>query len=266
MMKKVLSIILVLISTTCLGHISQNVDSIQTNKSIYVNSATKVEGDSAYIKEDYVTAIQIYETLLKNGEAAEVYYNLGNSYYKIGEIAKAILNYERALLLQPGNNDTRANLEVAYAKTIDKVEPISEVFLICWIESLINSMSINTWATLGIISFILLIVAIYCFIFSKLIVWKKIGFVSGLIFLTITICANLFASKQKEYMINRNKAIIMIPSVIVRSTPSDSGTDLFILHEGRKVSIKDNSMREWKEIYIEDGKVGWIPTSAIEII
>lgn len=85
--------------------------------------------DSAYIKEDYTAAIQIYEALLKNGEAAEVYYNLGNSYYKIGEIAKAVLNYERALLLQPGNSDIRANLEVARAKTIDKVEAIPEIFL-----------------------------------------------------------------------------------------------------------------------------------------
>ena len=90
-----------------------------------LEDATKAEGDSAYIKEDYAAAIQIYEALLKNGEAADVYYNLGKIVIiKIGEIAKAVLNYERALLLQPGNGDIRANLEVARAKTIDKVEPV----------------------------------------------------------------------------------------------------------------------------------------------
>ena len=92
---------------TCFGQDSQNIDSIQVNDSIHTGSTinasgdvTKAEGDSAYIKEDYAAAIQVYETLLKNGEAADVYYNLGNSYYKIGEIAKAVLNYERALLKQ----------------------------------------------------------------------------------------------------------------------------------------------------------------------
>lgn len=275
-MKKIIFFILILMSVTCFGQDSQNIDSIQVNDSIHAGSTifsndtsggiAKAEGDSAYIKEDYATAIQVYETLLKNGEAADVYYNLGNSYYKIGEIAKAVLNYERALLLQPGNNDIRANLEVARAKTIDKVEPVPEVFFVSWTKSLINSMSVDAWATWGIISFILFIVALYFFIFSKQIMWKKAGFISGVIFLIITICTNLFASEQKEHLVNRNEAIVMNPSVTVRSTPSESGTSLFILHEGRKVSIKDNSMKEWKEIRLEDGKVGWVPTSAIEVI
>ena len=77
---------------------------------------------------------------------------------------------------------------------------------------------------------------------------------------------NLFASQQKEHLVNRSEAIVMNPSVTVRSTPSESGTSLFILHEGRKVSVKDNSMKEWKEIRLEDGKVGWVPASAIEVI
>ena len=223
-----------------------------------LDNVTKTEGDSAYIKEDYAAAIQIYEALLKSGEASEVYYNLGNSYYKIGEIAKAVLNYERALLLQPGNSDIRANLEVARAKTIDKVEPTPEVFFISWTKSLINCMSVDAWATWGIVSFILLIVSLYFFIFSKQIMWKKIGFISGIIFLIITVCSNLFASQQKENLVNRNEAIVM--------NPSESGTSLFILHEGRKVNVKDNSMKEWKEIHLEDGKVGWVPASAIEVI
>lgn len=95
---------------------------------------------------------------------------------------------------------------------------------------------------------------------------KKIGFISGIILLIVTICSNLFASQQKEHLVNRNEAIVMNPSVTVRSTPSESGTSLFILHEGRKVNVKDNSMKEWKEIRLEDGKVGWVPASAIEVI
>lgn len=278
-MKKILFFIFLSMSVTCFGQEASSIDSMQTTEvdSVHAGSdtafsdaklenATKAEGDSAYIKEDYATAIQVYEALLKDGEAADVYYNLGNSYYKTGEIAKAVLNYERALLMQPGSGDIRANLEVARAKTIDKVEPIPEVFFVSWTKSLINSMSVDAWATWGIVSFILLIVALYFFIFSKQTLLKKIGFVAGIIFLIITVCANLFASQQKERLINRSEAIVMNPSVTVRSTPSESGTSLFILHEGRKISIKDNSMKEWKEIRLEDGKVGWIPASAIEII
>ena len=89
-----------------------------------LEDATKAEGDSAYIRNDFASAIQIYESLLRKGESADVYYNLGNSYYKINEIAKAILNYEKALLLQPGNGDIRANLEIARGKTVDKVEVV----------------------------------------------------------------------------------------------------------------------------------------------
>lgn len=95
---------------------------------------------------------------------------------------------------------------------------------------------------------------------------EKTGFAGTIVFLIVVIVANIFASTQKSYLTERKDAIILSPSVTVRSTPSESGTSLFILHEGRKVEIKDNSMREWKEIRLEDGKVGWVPTSTVEVI
>ncbi len=229
-------------------------------------NVTKAEGDSAYMRNDFASAIQIYENLLKKGEAAEVYYNLGNSYYKADDIAKAILNYERALLLEPGNADIRANLEIARSKTIDKVASVPDIFFVAWIKSLINSLSVDAWAKLGVTFFILLLISLSLFFFSKQILWKKTGFITGIIFLVFVIVSNVFASQQKDELMNRNQAIILSPSVTVRSTPSESGTSLFILHEGHKVEIKDNSMREWKEIRLEDGKVGWVPTSTIEVI
>ncbi|MFK1851573.1 tetratricopeptide repeat protein [Bacteroides fragilis] len=231
-----------------------------------LEDATKAEGDSAYIRNDFASAIQIYESLLRKGESADVYYNLGNSYYKINEIAKAILNYEKALLLQPGNGDIRANLEIARGKTVDKVEVVPEIFFVTWTKALINSMSVDSWAIWGIVSFLLLIVSLYFFIFSKQVVLKKVGFITGIIFLIVVVMANIFASKQKEELLNRDTAIIMSPSVTVRSTPSENGTSLFILHEGHKVNIKDDSMKDWKEIRLEDGKVGWVPVGSIEII
>jgi tetratricopeptide (TPR) repeat protein len=226
----------------------------------------KSDADSAYIKNDYTTAVRIYESLLQQGESAEVYYNLGNSYYKSGDIARAILNYERALLLNPGNEDIHANLEIVRSKTVDKIDVAPEIFFISWMKSLINSISINAWARWGITFFILLIVSLYFFIFSKQIKMKKTGFIGSIVCFLFVICTNMFAAYQKKTLTNRNTAIIISPSVTIRSTPNENGTSLFILHEGSKVTIKDNSMKNWKEITIEDGKVGWIPISDIEII
>ena len=229
-------------------------------------NSTKAAGDSAYMQNDYLSAIQIYEGLLQQGESAEVYYNLGNSYYKSGDIARAILNYERALLLEPGNGDVRANLEIARAKTIDQVTPMPEIFFIGWFKSLINCLSIDAWAGWGIACFILFLACLCLFFYSKTVRLKKTGFFAGMALFVLAILCNVFALQQKKALTNRDKAIVLSPSVTVRSTPSESGTSLFILHEGHKVEIKDDTMREWKEIRLEDGKVGWLPTSAIEVI
>lgn len=277
-MKKILFLILCLCS---LIHVYAQQDSITEqvipvdSLSSYLNGPAveqlspalmKVQADSAYMKNDYATAIQLYENMLEHGEAAEVYYNLGNSYYKSDDIARAILNYERALLLKPDNADIRANLEIARNKTVDKVDEVPEIFFISWIKSLINIASVDAWAKWGIAFFILFIFSFYFFVFSKKIVIKKTGFICAIAFLIFTISANLFASYQNNILLNRNTAIITSPSVTVRSTPNENGTSLFILHEGRKVQIKDNSMSSWKEISLEDGKVGWVQTSELEVI
>lgn len=277
-MKRLLSVLCLLISIATFGQDSLSNESAIQNDSMAVakssklgrrslgDDGTKASGDSAYIKNDYATAIQIYESLLKKGEAADIYYNLGNCYYKAGDIAKAILNFERALLLQPGSSDIRANLEIARGKTIDKVEPIPELFFVTWIKAIINSLAIDSWAILGIILFILFILSLYFFFFSRQMFLKKSGFIGGLLFLFLTILANVFAFYQKDTLENRSAAIIMSPSVTVRSTPNETGTSLFILHEGSKTTIKDNSMKEWKEIHLDDGKVGWVKSVDIEII
>lgn len=277
-MKKILFLILIFLGSFI--HLYPQQDSLVTEAvsdilSSYLNqqmdlslspTQIKSKADSAYLRNNFETAIQLYESVLEYGEAAEIYYNLGNSYYKSDDIARAILNYERALLLKPGNADIRANLEIARSKTVDKVEEIPDVFFVSWIKSLINSTSVDVWARWGIAFFILFILSAYFFIFSKRIVIKKIGFIGSVLFLIFTICTNSFASYQKNTLVNRNTAIIISPSVIVRSTPNENGTSLFVLHEGRKVQIQDNSMSSWKEISLEDGKVGWVQTSELEVI
>ncbi len=230
-------------------------------------AATKAEADKAYQENNFAEAIEQYEAILSGGqESADIYYNLGNSYYKSKNIAKAILNYERALLLNPGDADTEFNLELAKSKTVDKVTPTSEVFIATWIHSLTNTMSESAWSKLGISSFILMLIGLSLYIFAKKVAFKKLGFIGAAVCLLVTIGANIFADTQKEKMVVRTGAIVMSPTVTVRSTPNESGTELFVLHEGTKIYVDDDTMKGWKEIRLEDGNKGWLPAESIEVI
>ena len=228
--------------------------------------STLKEAEEAYAKEDYTQAIELYESVLKSyGESAMVYYNLGNAYYKAGKVAPAILNYERALLLNPGDSDTRFNLQVARQKTVDKIEPIGEFFLTRWIGTVEDVCSADGWAKWGVASFLLFIGCLVLFFFSKWIRLKKIGFFAGICFLLISLVANLFADSQQDKLLHRADAIVFASTVTVKSSPDASGTDLFILHEGTKVTIK-STLGEWSEIQLEDGNVGWMPSKEIQQI
>lgn len=227
---------------------------------------TKANADSAYARQQYQQAIKDYEELLHDGVSAELYYNLGNAYYRTDNITRAVLNYERALLLSPGDGDIRFNLQMARSKTIDKITPESEMFFVTWYHALVNIKSVDGWARTALVSFALAIVLALAYLFSARIWVRKVGFFGGLAFIAVFILANLFAYQQRQELVNRTGAIIISSAVPVKSTPSKSGTDLFILHEGTKVEITDGTMRGWKEIRVADGKEGWIETSKIEII
>lgn len=227
---------------------------------------TKSAADSAYIKENYSEAITIYEALLEQGVAAEVYYNLGNSYYKAGNIAKAILNYERAVLLAPNNNDYKVNLEIASAKKVDKDVETPEVFLKTWGRGITNLMGSNQWAITSIILFLIFLSALSAFILTKKALVKRISFILAVCSIILVPITNYCSSLQKDKILKHNTAIVMEPSVTVRSTPSETGTSLFVIHQGKKVKIKDNSMKSWVEIQLENGQVGWLQSSDIEII
>ena len=228
---------------------------------------TKAMADSAYAESDYATAIHIYEQLIaEHGESAAVYYNLGGAYYRTDEIARAILNYERALLFNPSDDDIKFNLELARAKAVDKNALVTELFLVRWYDNFCSIMSADSWSKVSILCFIILISCLTLFIFSKKSKTKKIIFIFALLSLLCSVMAGVTASNQTAKLRDRRSAIIMEPSVTVRSTPSTTGTELFILHEGKKVKIKDDSMKAWKEIEIEDGNIGWLPAESIERI
>ena len=230
------------------------------------NAVTKAEADSAYIRGQYQQAINDYEALLKQGASAEIYYNLGNAYYRTENITRAVLNYERALLFSPGDRDIRFNLQLAQSKTIDKIIPESEMFFVTWYHALVNLMSIDGWARTALVLLALVIVLSLAYLFSERIWLRKLGFFAGLALLVLFVLSNIFAWQQKQNLVHRKGAIVMEPSVTVKSTPAKNGTDLFILHEGTKVTVTDATMKGWKEIRLADGKEGWIESNKLETI
>ena len=227
---------------------------------------SKALADSAYSAGEYATAIDLYERLLTDGESAVLYYNLGNAYYKVDDMSRAILNYERALRLNPSDKDVRFNLDLARSKTIDRVNDRVEIFFVRWFRSLTSLLSLDGWARVAIVTFLLFLFAVALFVFGRKRSLRKTSLILAFILLVLTVCANGIGYGQKRRLNNRTEAIVMDPSVVVRSTPSPSGTELFVLHEGRKVTITDDAMQAWKQIALEDGNVGWIETKSLTVI
>ena len=231
-----------------------------------IQAVTKQDADAEYSKGNYQQAIKDYEELLKAGESAEIYYNLGNAYYRTENITRAVLSYERALLLNPADDDIRFNLQMARSKTIDKITPESEMFFFTWYRSLVNLMTIDGWAHLAIASIILTLILALVYLFAGHLTLRKIGFYGGVLFLIIFLLSNLFAFQQKQMLMKRNGAIVTAPSVTIKKTPVTNSADQGVIHEGTRVDIIDDTMRDWKEIHLADGREGWIPATQIEKI
>ena len=247
------SFVWLLLAMICLGSTS-------------ARAVTKNNADTEYQKGNYQQAIRDYEEILKNGESAEIYFNLGNAYYRTDNITKAVLNYERARLLSPGDDDINFNLQFARSKTIDKITPQSEMFFVTWYKSLVNFTSVDNWAKTGILCIVMALLLVLLYLFGPQLMLRKIGFFGGLAFFVIFLLSNLFAFQQKQALDNRTGAIIISPSVNIKKTPAKNSADQFVLHEGTRVDIIDKGMTDWRCIRVGDGREGWIETKAIEEI
>lgn len=230
------------------------------------NAITKQNADDEYAKGNYQQAIKDYQEILKTGVSSEIYYNLGNAYYRTDNITQALLAYERALQLSPGDNDIRFNLQYARSKTIDKITPETEMFFVTWYHSLVNFTSVDRWANTAIVSIIMALLLILVFLFAPQMWARKSGFYGSAAFLLLFAFANLFAFQQKHELETKQGAIVIAPTVNVKKTPAASGTDVFVIHEGTRVDITDRGMKQWRGIKLADGREGWLKTSQIEEI
>ncbi len=224
------------------------------------------EANRLYLAQKYDAAINLYESIMKNGyESGELYFNLGNAYYKTGKLQNAILNYERAKKIIPGDEDVDFNLQLANVRLIDKVEPVPILFIYQWAEELLTLFSPGTVLVLCYILFLLTLTLFSLFLFVRTYMQKRYTLLGGIIcslFLVVGI-ANFVIQSYREA--NTEFAIIMTDVANIKSAPDRTGGDLFVIHRGLKVEVLDNVNR-WRKIRLADGKVGWIPEQEVEII
>ncbi|WP_029905419.1 tetratricopeptide repeat protein [Prevotella sp. 10(H)] len=273
-MKRIILSCLFLFSIYTLAFAQDSIPAASDSLNLKAESAdAKASSDPAviaYNEGDFRKAIEILEIQkkeqLENGlESSQLYYNLGNAYFRVNDLAHARLNYERALLLNPGDRDTRHNIDYLSTKIEDKILVADTFFLSIWFTAVQNLFSSNVWSVIAIVTFLLFMVCLVGFFFSRLIVVKKAAFYIGIVSLIIVILANVFSFRQKNKIEHRDTAVIMAGSASIMSSPDINSKELFILHSGTKVYITKED-RSWFEIEIDNGNVGWVQREKLEVI
>ncbi len=234
------------------------------------------KANAEYDRDKYQNALNLYlQAAQDEGTSSGLYYNIGNTYYRMGDLGRAVLNYERALLLNPSNEDARENLEFVNSKIQTKIVE-EKSFVIQVIENFIGLQTSNAWATYSVICFILFIVGILLYVFSSTILLRKIGFFGGGILFMLFIVSLSCAFSMKSKVETRNKAIVVSPSVTLSTVPripKDKTEEAFILTAGNKVTIVDSivnklgeSQEIWYDVKADDKHRAWLKGEHIEKI
>ena len=224
------------------------------------------KGNTAYSAGKYLEAINTYKSLVSQGyESPYLYYNLGNSFFKLNDIPHAILWYERAKRLDPGNEDVSFNLNVANSRITDKIDPLPEFFVKRWFRVVTDLFSVDTWSASGIAFFIAALLFFSLYIASRVLILRKLGFWAGFSSLLISVVFLLFAWTSYRSLKSEQSGIITNPTVTVKSSPDEKSTDIFVIHEGCKIQLIDH-IGNWYEISIVNGSVGWVEVSNFEKI
>ncbi len=222
--------------------------------------------NKAYNKEKYNDAITLYNKVLEKGDIApDLYYNLGNCYFRLANYPMAILNYERAKKLNPADADIDFNLKIANTKIVDKIENVPQLFFVKWWIELSNILSYDYWAIVSLISISFFFIVLFIYLASNAYQIKKISFWVGISMIFVTVFSINFALKQYNNINAQNQAIIFSPTVTVKSSPDEKGADKFVIHEGTKVMLLDE-LNNWVKIKIANGSNGWVDKQCFEII
>ena len=221
------------------------------------------EGNAAYNDGDYEQALACYTRIVESGmESPDLYYNMGNTYYKLKQYPMSILYYEKALKLDPSDEDIRTNLEIANLAVVDKINVVPQSFIARWWNGAKTSLSADGWAWVSVVAFGLFLLCLFAFLMAKRRGLMKAGFYVGLLVAVCLVVSVVFAVGNYRDMRQQDEAIVMTPTVTVKSSPSENSVDLFVLHEGAKVRIT-GELNGWNQIKIADGSVGWLQAEAM---
>ncbi len=224
------------------------------------------QANQLYKEKNYEGAVALYDSVAKSGYvSAELFFNLGNARFKLGNLAPSILNFERAKKLAPDDADIDFNLRIANLRVVDRVEPVPELFFVRWAKNLVIRHSSDGWAKLALGMVWVTFAFALLFLFLNYLWVKRISFLAALIALLISLAFVFLAYNQYDYQRESAEGIVFVKNVYVKSAPDPQSTDLFMLREGIKVGLLE-AEGDWQKIQLADGKVGWMQRSGLEMI
>ena len=235
---------------------------ISNGQSSAVRDSVSV-ANQLYNSAKYQDAIRKYQFVVAQGfESAELYFNLGNAFYKTGNATYAILNYERAKKLAPNDEDIKYNLDMAHTQIVDNIVTLPEPGFLRWWKQMISSQSISFWGSSSIITFFAFLSLFGLFLLSSAYRIKRLAFWFSVVSISISAITFAFGSHLTSKLINHNSAVITDRSVRIKASPSETGTELFIVHEGVTVQLTDK-LGDWVNISLPDGNKGWVKESSM---
>ncbi|WP_430968191.1 tetratricopeptide repeat protein [Spongiimicrobium sp. 2-473A-2-J] len=230
------------------------------------NDALFSRATEAYNEGDYEKASEDYLRILENGaHSAELYFNLGNSYYKMNQIAPSIYYYEKALLLKPNDSEIKNNLRFAQNMTLDAIEELPESSISKIYKGITGFLSFEQWSYLAVGLVLLFVLAYIAFYFLRYATHKRIAFITSMASMILAVLSVSLAYLQYRDFEAEQPAIVFPEETTVKSEPNNRSQEAFKLHQGTKVFVLDQ-LNDWKKIALSDGKTGWIPSSDIKLL
>lgn len=221
------------------------------------------KGNNFYKNGKYEQAVEVYNAVLSTKkQSAELYFNIGNCYYKLNKVAPAIYNYEKALVLSPNDSNIVNNLKFAQKRTVDEIKVVPKVGFDKLLRDFTGMYHYNTWAWISVVFSIMFLGCFLGYYFSVLALNKRLFFFGMFLMLVLVLIGVASASFEKSYFKNERPAIIFAEMTQVKSEPQNKAADVVVLHEGTKVYVIE-TLDSWKKVQLTDGTEGWIESEAI---
>lgn len=225
-----------------------------------------LRAEEYYTQKQYDSALTLYMQVIDHDlHSADLYYNIGNTYFRLNDLARSILWYERALLENPQHYDARVNLEFVNARQIDTVEELSTGIMAQLFQKVYGIFSYNTWAVLSLAFLLVFLLAIAGFLFAQTVRLKKVSFAVGFFALVVAVLSFTCSAAQKNNVDQNNDAIILEPTIDIKNEPNNQASNLVTVHEGLKVQLL-KTYGEWANVRLLDGKEGWVKKNTVEKI